>query len=117
MLLDLLDCSSSNLRLYSTPSQSGEDKLVYEVLVPGSKKSDIKLLKTSARGGGIEVKVSYPTYPQRTYKFPERIDKKSKTYSLSTFAGLYEYESSSLEDGILSVILVKKEGASTEIIW
>lgn len=121
MLLDLLEfpikpataVAASAVRLYSAPSPQGEDQLVYEVLVPGSKKSDIKLLKTSK---GIDVKVSYPTYPQRTYKFPV-LDNKPKTYSLSTFVGLYEYSSSSLEDGILSVTLVKKEGASTEISW
>lgn len=115
MLLDLLDfpiksvAGDSKVRLYSTP----KDKLVYEILVPGTKKSDIKLLKTSK---GIDVKVSYPVYPERTYKFPI-MDTKSKTYTLSTFNEFYEYESSSLEDGILSIVLTKKEGTSMEISW
>ena len=101
--------SDSKVRLYSTP----QNKLVYEVLVPGAKKSDIKLLKTSK---GIDVKVSYPTYPTRTYKFPV-LNSVSETYSLNTFQDIYDYESSSLEDGILSIVLTKKESSSEEISW
>lgn len=103
--------TTNNIRLYS----DSEHKMFYEVLVPGVLKSDIQLYKTNA---GLEVKVNYPEYPSRDYRFGQP-KKGTKTYTLK-IGKSYSYEKSSLENGILTIQLTKvnpPEKESQRIEW
>ena len=95
----------NNIRLYS----NSEGKMFYEVLIPGVLKSDIQLYKTNA---GLEVKVNYPEYSSREYRFGQP-KKGTKTYTLKVCKS-YSYEKSSLENGILTVQLTKVNSPEKE---
>lgn len=97
---------TKRIRLYEKDSC-----LVYEVLVPGIPKSNIKILKTSY---GLEIKTTQPEHSDKSYLIGKPISELSLSLNVPS---KYSFESAELDMGVLSIVLRAKAPATAPIEW